>query len=181
MSSEHDVTRRQFLMYTLMGTGGFLAAGLVLPMARFAIDPLLEETSAAGFTKIKMKVDDLTDEPQKEQFTVKDVKDAWYTSDQDKTAFVFKTGKGDVLALSPICTHLGCTVAWSPDPPHPNEFHCPCHGSRFTKKGVAIKGLPAIEPLHVYETKVGDDGSISLGPTKTRDIPPVSESDYEGA
>lgn len=39
--SNHDVTRRQFLNYTLLGVGGFMAAGLVLPMARFAIDPLL--------------------------------------------------------------------------------------------------------------------------------------------
>lgn len=181
MSSEHDVTRRQFLMYTLMGTGGFLAAGLVLPMARFAIDPLLEETSAAGFTKIDKKVDDLTKEPQKVPFTVKDVQDAWYTSDKDKNAFVFKTDDGDVMALSPVCTHLGCNVSWAPDPPHPNEFHCPCHGSRFTKTGVAIAGLPATEPLHKYETKIGDDGSISLGPTKTRDIAPIPESEYGGA
>src|SRR5699024_6422576 len=127
---------------TLMGVGGFMAAGMILPMTRFAIDPLLKETSAEGFTKIDLSMDDLTDEPQKTQFKVKDIEDAWYEFDQPKSAYVFKTDDNDVLALSPICTHLGCTVTWSGEPPHPNEFYCPCHGSRFTKKGVAVAGLP---------------------------------------
>src|SRR5699024_2595717 len=121
--SDHDVTRRQFLNYTLLGVGGFMAAGLVLPMARFAIDPLLQDhTTAGGFTKIDLKEKDLTNEPQKASFTVKDVKDGWYKFDEDKTAYVFKTEDGEILALSPICTHLGCTVSWSPEPPHTAEF-----------------------------------------------------------
>ena len=36
------VSRRQFLSYTLMGVGGFMASGMLMPMVRFAIDPVLQ-------------------------------------------------------------------------------------------------------------------------------------------
>lgn len=39
---EHKVSRRQFLSYTLTGVGGFMAAGMLMPMVRFALDPALK-------------------------------------------------------------------------------------------------------------------------------------------
>jgi menaquinol-cytochrome c reductase iron-sulfur subunit len=180
MTSEHDVTRRQFLNYTLMGVGGFMAAGITLPMIRFAIDPLLrEDKTASGFTDIGVKESELTNKPKSVKFTMKDIKDGWYKFDQQQEAFVFKE-KGEIYALSPICTHLGCTVTWKPDPPYPNEFHCPCHGSRFTKTGINIAGLPATEPLHRYDVKV-KNGKITIGNLHSRtNIPPVTEKSYNG-
>ena len=35
------MSRRQFLSYTLGGAGAFMAAGMSLPMIRFAVDPIL--------------------------------------------------------------------------------------------------------------------------------------------
>ncbi|HEX7066549.1 MAG TPA: ubiquinol-cytochrome c reductase iron-sulfur subunit [Bacillales bacterium] len=175
--SDHDVTRRQFLNYTLTGVGGFMAATMTLPMVRFAIDPLLKEDKGKDkFTKIDLKVSDLTTEPQEVKFTVQDIKDGWYKFDQKKEAFVFKTDDGEIIALSPVCTHLGCLVHWSPEPPYPNRFQCPCHGSRFTKTGVNIAGLPATAPLHVYEVKKEGD-NILLGEAHPRlDVPAVPPS-----
>lgn len=40
----HRVSRRQFLNYTLTGVGGFMAAGMLMPMVRFALDPVLRPT-----------------------------------------------------------------------------------------------------------------------------------------
>ena len=40
---EHRVSRRQFLNYTLTGVGGFMAAGILMPMTRFALDPVLRK------------------------------------------------------------------------------------------------------------------------------------------
>ncbi|HET7615882.1 MAG TPA: ubiquinol-cytochrome c reductase iron-sulfur subunit [Bacillales bacterium] len=177
MSSEHDVSRRQFLNYTLTGVGGFMAAGMTLPMVRFAIDPLLKQGKGAGdFYDIGVKESDLTEEPQKKQFVAKDIKDGWYTFDQKKEVYVFKH-KGEIYALSPICTHLGCLVHWSPEPPFPEEFECPCHGSRFTKTGVNIAGLPATAPLHRYDVKV-KDGKILIGNLHTRENIPAVPPKY---
>lgn len=179
MSSNHDVTRRQFLNYTLMGVGGFMAATMTLPMVRFAIDPLLAPNK--GGTKyydIGVKVSDLTEQPKTIKFTEKNIKDGWYKFDEKKEVFVFKH-KGDIYALSPICTHLGCLVHWAPDPPFPHEFHCPCHGSRYTITGVNIANLPATSPLHRYDTKV-QNGKLLIGNLHARDnIPAMPQTDYD--
>ena len=44
--SKRNVSRRQFLNYTLTGVGGFMAAGMLMPMVRFAIDPALAAIKA---------------------------------------------------------------------------------------------------------------------------------------
>ena len=44
--SKNPVTRRQFLSYTLTGVGGFMAAGMMMPMLRFAVDPVLKPKAA---------------------------------------------------------------------------------------------------------------------------------------
>lgn len=45
--SEQRVTRRQFLSYTIMGVGGFMAAASVMPMLRMAVDPVLQVEAGA--------------------------------------------------------------------------------------------------------------------------------------
>ena len=40
MSSK--VSRRQFLSYTLTGVGGFMVSAMLMPMVRFAVDPVLQ-------------------------------------------------------------------------------------------------------------------------------------------
>ena len=40
-----------------------------------------------------------------------------------------------IIALSLICTHLGCTVSVTPE-----GMVCPCHGSRFDRQGTVLTG-----------------------------------------
>lgn len=58
-----------------------------------------------------------------------------------------------VLAVSPICTHAGCTVDWD----RAQElFICPCHGGRFNPDGTVNAGPPP-KPLTTFEAKIEGD------------------------
>jgi glycine/D-amino acid oxidase-like deaminating enzyme/nitrite reductase/ring-hydroxylating ferredoxin subunit len=63
--------------------------------------------------------------------------------DQGRRLAVYRDEAGALSALSPICTHLGCQVAFNPSE---RTWDCPCHGSRFALDGSVIDG-PAVKSL----------------------------------
>jgi Rieske Fe-S protein len=63
----------------------------------------------------------------------------------------------EFAALSPICTHLGCTVK-----KERSFFRCPCHGSTYTLNGEVVRG-PAKQRLSFFQTeRIGDQLRIHL-------------------
>jgi Rieske Fe-S protein len=56
---------------------------------------------------------------------------------------VYKAEDGSLIALSPRCQHMGCTVDWNDAE---QTWDCPCHGSRYARDGAVIKG-PAKKDL----------------------------------
>lgn len=60
-----------------------------------------------------------------------------------------------ILALSLVCTHLGCTVNVAAD-----GLSCPCHGSRFDRQGQVLQG-PADRPLPRLEL-VENNGVVEV-------------------
>ena len=56
---------------------------------------------------------------------------------------VYRDEAGAVHAVSPVCTHMGCTVTWNTAE---TTWDCPCHGSRFGSDGAVIQG-PAVKDL----------------------------------
>lgn len=154
------VTRRQFLNYSLMGVGSFMAAGMILPMGRFALDPLFQESSAGDMITTSVKIDDITEEPVSVDFTFEQ-EDGWYVSEVTDFAWVYREGD-EIIALSPVCKHLGCTVSWASDEANPDRFFCPCHNGLYEKNGANVPGTPPRGPLDMFE--VGEsDGYLTIG------------------
>jgi nitrite reductase/ring-hydroxylating ferredoxin subunit len=56
---------------------------------------------------------------------------------------VYRNANGQLGALSPTCTHLGCLVHWNTTE---KSWDCPCHGSRFDPHGRVLNG-PAVTAL----------------------------------
>lgn len=70
-----------------------------------------------------------------------------------KPAVVVRPNEQQVMALSPVCSHLGCIVKWKEKE---KEFLCPCHGGRFDAKGAVLGGPPPF-PMKPFATSVEDD------------------------
>jgi menaquinol-cytochrome c reductase iron-sulfur subunit len=156
-----NLSRRQFLTYTLGSTAGFLGAGMLFPMVRFAVDPALKKGGGGNFIDVNMPLSEVTGKPKAVQFKVQK-KDGWYTFDEVITAWVVRD-KGQIIAMSPVCKHLGCTVSWEGNPQFANNFFCPCHFGRYTIDGVNVPGTPPPKPLDRYETKQAN-GKLLIGP-----------------
>ena len=62
--------------------------------------------------------------------------------DGEKVA-AFRDDDGVVHAVSSVCTHLYCQVAFNAAE---RSWDCPCHGSRFGVDGAVLQG-PAVSPL----------------------------------
>jgi cytochrome b6-f complex iron-sulfur subunit len=61
-----------------------------------------------------------------------------------------------LVALSVICTHLGCIPNWLPPD---QKFKCPCHGSGYYITGVNFEG-PTPRPLERHSITRDPDGYI---------------------
>ena len=56
---------------------------------------------------------------------------------------IYKNKEGEIFAVKPVCTHLGCLLAWNN---LDKTWDCPCHGSRFDYTGRNLYE-PAIKDL----------------------------------
>lgn len=74
------------------------------------------------------------------------------------TGVVIKKTNGELVALSAVCTHLGCIVQWENVK---QDFLCPCHGGRYTPEGIVISGPPP-RPLPKLPFHVAN-GTITVG------------------
>lgn len=62
------------------------------------------------------------------------------------TIMVVRISDTEVVALSAICTHAGCSMDYVPGQ---KVLDCPCHGSQFATDGTVLRG-PAVRNLRVY-------------------------------
>lgn len=73
-------------------------------------------------------------------------------------AVVVRKKGGELVALSAVCTHLGCIVQWEKEK---QDFLCPCHGGYFSSEGTVLSGPPP-KPLARIPYRVAD-GKITVG------------------
>jgi cytochrome b6-f complex iron-sulfur subunit len=74
------------------------------------------------------------------------------------SAVLVRKRGGDLIALSAVCTHLGCIVQWEKGE---QGFLCPCHAGHYSAEGAVLSGPPP-RPLARLPFKV-ENGNIVVG------------------
>lgn len=87
---------------------------------------------------------------------------------REQQIFIVRIPDGFV-AVSAICTHLGCITEWKPDD---NLIECPCHGSKFSREGKKVAG-PAPRALPHFNIQLAPDGQLVVDKLSTV---PVSQT-----
>ncbi len=68
---------------------------------------------------------------------------------------VYKDENGELHAVSPVCNHAKCIVAWNTAE---KSWDCPCHGARYNADGEVITA-PAHSHLTSYELYEDDENN----------------------
>jgi menaquinol-cytochrome c reductase iron-sulfur subunit len=83
------------------------------------------------------------------------IQDAWVTKAANGFVYVRSDSNGELHIISPICTHLGCSIDPVPETQRGGTkglfFLCPCHGAEFdisgNAVGVVLQGLDTYKPI----------------------------------
>ena len=79
--------------------------------------------------------------------------------------------KEEVAVIVGVCTHLGCSPTYRPEPGASDiggdswkgGFYCPCHGSKFDLAGRVYAGVPAPTNLVIPPYQYVTDSFIRVG------------------
>lgn len=148
-AERHEVgdstTRRGFLV-AAGAAGACYAAAIGYPVFRYLNAPVESAATAAAVSEITLK-------------------------DAQKLAsgavLMFKFGASPALlihhtdgrwiAMTAVCTHLGCTVQYEAEA---DRIHCACHGGVYNPyTGANVSGPPP-KPLKLYKVAVNDTGVV---------------------
>jgi Rieske Fe-S protein len=162
--------RRSFLG-VLLGAGTVSVGALLsVPLFRFVLHPLLRITTPLSWSDVG-SANEFTAaaSPVKKLITVEQ-RDGWRKIVSEKAVYVIKRADGQLVVLSSVCPHLGCSAAWRAEK---NEFLCPCHGGRFAADGKLLGGPPP-RGMDQLESKV-EDGVLKVHYEYFRQLVPDKE------
>jgi cytochrome b6-f complex iron-sulfur subunit len=141
-----DGGRRAFLAAAAGAAGLCYVAALGYPIYRYLASPSEMAMSASAVSEV----------------TLKDAQKL-----PSGTALMFKFGAAPAMlihhkddrwvALSAVCSHLGCTVQYEGDA---DRIHCACHGGVYNAyTGANVSGPPP-KPLKLFKVAVSDTGVL---------------------
>ena len=142
--------RRSFLAGLVATGSAAVGALLAIPLVRFTLHPVLARTTEKSWSDVgSMDEFQNLDAPVKKLVTIEQ-RDGWRRTIAQKPVYVSKDAKGELIVLSAVCTHLGCTVPWAEKE---KKFICPCHLGMFSPEGKLLGGPPPRD-MDRLETKV---------------------------
>jgi cytochrome b6-f complex iron-sulfur subunit len=139
-----DVKTRRAFLAAAGAAGVCYAAALAYPVYRYLASPSEMALSASAVTEVTLK--DAQKLPSGSVLMFKF---------GPSPAMLIHHENGQWVALTAVCTHLGCTVQYEPQA---DRIHCACHGGVYNPyTGANVSGPPP-KPLKLFKVAVGDTG-----------------------
>ena len=158
MSDEKGLKRRDFLSMATLAIGGFISIVVGIPAIVYIIGPVRRTDQEQNWIRLgaasKVELGTPTLFKTKIERQV-----GWIVNEEEVSAYILTEDGRNFVAMSNICSHLGCRVRWISDQ---GQFFCPCHNAIFSKQGDVVTGPPP-RPLDQYEVKVEDGQIYVLG------------------
>lgn len=158
MSDEQYLSRRNFMSASIFAIGGLIGVGIGVPAVYYLVGPAMQEGETEEWiplgstSKVELGTPTLFKANIQRQT-------GWIVNEEEISVFVLTDNGRDFIAMSNICTHLGCRVRWISEQ---GQFFCPCHNAAFDKNGEVVSGPPP-QPLDRYQVKVEDGQLFVLG------------------
>lgn len=150
--ADKAIDRRKFLGTATFAIGGAISLGIGIPATAYVVGPALQESSEENWVQLGSVSKVEIGTPTLFKTTV-ERQTGWIINQQDISVYVLTDDGRDFVAMSNVCTHLGCRVRWIGDM---QQFFCPCHNATFDQAGNVVEGPPP-RPLDRYEVKVEDE------------------------
>ncbi len=152
MEEKDQLGRRNFLAIATGAIGALIGIVIAIPAVAYVVGPALKRKTSENWVRLgpTSKVELGTPTLFKTKI---ERQTGWIVTEEELSIYILTEDGRDYIALSNICTHLGCRVRWITDQ---GQYFCPCHNAAFDKIGLVVSGPPP-RPLDRYETKVEDD------------------------
>lgn len=152
MDEPEQINRRSFLSFAIASIGGLIGTAMGIPAIAYILGPVISKEKDQSLVRLGSinKVDMGT--PTFFKVNIKR-KTGWLEEENKIGVFVLTNNGRDFIAMSNICTHLGCRVRWIADQ---EVFLSPCHNGVFDKEGKVVSGPPP-RPLDRYKVKIEND------------------------
>jgi menaquinol-cytochrome c reductase iron-sulfur subunit len=152
MAKNPELSRNEFVKVTIGVLGGTMTAAIGLPAVGYLLSPAVKAMQSSS-KETWIPVGPLENYPVGTpilfSFTRSKI-NGWEKTTTSHGIFIYRPNETEVLALSNVCTHLGCRVNWNETD---QLYECPCHDAAFTVEGQVDSGPPP-RPLDEYATKV---------------------------
>jgi len=139
---EMPASRRFFILSSLIASGGAAFMGTLYPLFRYLFPS--RKAGAVKTASVKIPLGEVA------------IGESRFFKFKGKPAILIRLNQQKVVALSAVCTHLGCVVKYSESD---KMLKCPCHGAKFDITGKVLGG-PAPKPLHTFVSRIEGDKAI---------------------
>lgn len=152
MADTRRFQRRDAMKALTWAIGGIIGAIYAIPGIAYLIGPALRRIAEASWIPLGSTSKIELGTPTLFKATI-ERQTGWITDQEELSVYVQTENGRDFIAMSNICTHLGCRVRWIGDE---RIFFCPCHNGVFGPDGEVLDGPPPA-PLDRYEVRVEEE------------------------